>query len=543
MQITLDHVEHWIQQDEGENLEFKKAENQYDSVKLVRYCCALANEGGGYFILGVTDSKPREVVGSAAFLGSLEEKKFELLQKLRLRVDAFELFQTTGRRIVVFAVPSRPIGTPVKVDDVYWMRSGESLTAMTPERLKAIFDEAGPDFSAETCSKAEISDLDEKAVAIFRERWHRKSQNPAILQMPAEQLLNDAELVENGKPTYASLVLLGTCKALGRHLADAELVFEWRLKEGAIQADRRREFREGFFLFFDRLWTEVDARNQVHQYQDGLFRYDVPVFREKVVREAILNAVAHRDYRTTGSVFIRQWPTKMEIVSPGGFPEGITTENLLRRQKPRNRRIAETLARCGLVERSGQGADLMFAWSIQDGKSLPDFNKSDAYEVSLILDGEVKDEQFVRFLERLGQEKQISWGLDELWALSSIHTDGKVSKDLESAVRRLEELGAVERVGGRRLILSRRYYALLKRKGEYTRKRGLDQATNKALLLKHIVDNGSSGSIANEFQQVLPTLNRNQIHFLLRELKAENEIHMKGKNRGARWFPGPGSEP
>ena len=71
----------------------------------------------------------------------------------------------------------------------------------------------------------------------------------------------------------------------------------------------------------------------------------------------LLNAVSHRDYRHPGSVFVRQFPRHIEIVSPGGFPPGITPENILDHQFPRNRRIAETFARCGLVERSGQGAD------------------------------------------------------------------------------------------------------------------------------------------------------------------------------------------
>lgn len=55
---------------------------------------------------------------------------------------------------------------------------------------------------------------------------------------------------------------------------------------------------------------------------------DVPTFNEKVVREAVLNAIAHRDYRSAGSVFARQFPRKIEIQSPGGLPEGITPENI-----------------------------------------------------------------------------------------------------------------------------------------------------------------------------------------------------------------------
>ena len=66
--ITLETLESWLNAPvENERLEFKEAKNQYDTTKLMKYCVALANEGGGYFILGVTDKRPRQIVGSQAF--------------------------------------------------------------------------------------------------------------------------------------------------------------------------------------------------------------------------------------------------------------------------------------------------------------------------------------------------------------------------------------------------------------------------------------------------------------------------------------------
>jgi ATP-dependent DNA helicase RecG len=66
--ITLDNLEKWLNAPaETEQLEFKEAKQQFDSIKLLKYCVALANEGGGYIVLGVTDKKPRQVVGSLAW--------------------------------------------------------------------------------------------------------------------------------------------------------------------------------------------------------------------------------------------------------------------------------------------------------------------------------------------------------------------------------------------------------------------------------------------------------------------------------------------
>jgi len=193
------------------------------------------------------------------------------------------------------------------------MRSGQSLVPMTPEQLKRIFDEAGPDFSAEIAPKATFEDLDPAAIARFLDMWKKKSGNSALESLTDAQLLSDAELVNDGEITYAALILFGTKKVLCRHLSQAEVVFEYRSSEASIPYQQRKEFREGFFLFDGELWTTINLRNDVQHYQEGLFVWDIPTFNEMVVLEAILNAVSHRDYRLHGSVFVRQYPKRMRL--------------------------------------------------------------------------------------------------------------------------------------------------------------------------------------------------------------------------------------
>ena len=89
------------------------------------------------------------------------------------------------------------------------------------------------------------------------------------------------------------------------------------------------------------------------------------------------------------------------MISPGGFPPGITVENVLGQQQPRDRRLAEAFARCGLIERSGQGMDIMFERAIRKSKPLPDFTGTAAHEVRLTLRGQMGTPAFVRYLERL----------------------------------------------------------------------------------------------------------------------------------------------
>ena len=110
MNITPEQIDLWLSvRSETQNLEFKEAKTQYDNKKLYRYCVALANEGGGFFVLGVTDKQPREVVGSQAFSDPVAMAE-KLFTAVGFRVDIQEVQHPDGR-VVVFQTPSRPKGT------------------------------------------------------------------------------------------------------------------------------------------------------------------------------------------------------------------------------------------------------------------------------------------------------------------------------------------------------------------------------------------------------------------------------------------------
>ncbi len=534
MVLTLTQLQSWLDNEESERLEFKKAENNYSKSKLINYCAALANEGGGCFILGVTDRKPRQIVGTQSF-PNLSEIKRELLERLRLRIEAEEIHHSNGR-VVVFIIPSRPLGVPIKNDGIYWMRSGESLTPMSEDHLRKIFDESVPDFSAKICPNAVLEDLDKKAIAEFRNRWIRKSNNQKLLNLSDEQLLIDAELIVDSGITYTALILFGTRTALGRHLAQAEIIFEYRSNESPGPANQREEFRQGYFLHIDTLWNLINLRNDVQHFRDSFFVYDIFTFNEIICREAILNAVSHRDYQNPGSIFIRQFPRRIERTSPGGFPPGITPENIIDSQLPRNRRLAEAFARCGLVERAGQGADLIFGLSITESKPQPDFSKTDEHKVSLILNGEVQDPDFLRFLEKIGKEKTSTFTTQDWLILDLINKERVIPDLLKTRLSFLLEQGIIECAGKRRVVLSRQFYDFVGKKGVYTRKHGLDRETNKALLVKHIKDNNADGSRLRDLCEVLPAFSRRQVQGLLDDLRKENRIKLFGKTSNALWF-------
>ncbi|MEY4978067.1 MAG: hypothetical protein RLZZ352_337 [Pseudomonadota bacterium] len=537
MTTTRAQLDQWLAEPEGLRLEFKEAKQRYDFDKLVQYCVALANEGGGKIILGVTDRRPRQIVSTAAF-DEPGRTEAGLHKRLGHRIPVEELRLPEGRVLVVH-VPSRLPGTAWSLDGRYFKRAGDDLAYLADHELRTLFAEAGPDFSAQPCPGATLADLEPASLALFRERWARKNNDPRKRELSDQQTLRDAELLVDGdQVSYAALILFGTRAGLTRYLAQAELVFEYRATEAAGPAADREEYRAGFFAWQDALWKKINLRNDRQSFQDDFFRIDLPTFDEVPVREAILNAVAHRDYRLGGSVFVRQFPKRLEVVSPGGLPPGITPENIIDQQNPRNRRLAEALARCGLIERSGQGMNLMMESAVRHGKPLPSFAGTAAHEVRLTLEGGVRNPAFVRFMERLGNDRLSGFSTLDYLALERLEQGRPLSPDLQDRLAALAEVGVVEVIGqgkNAKYMLAAALYASLGSKGVYTRKRGLDHHTNKALLLKHLRDQRGEGAPLSELRQVLPSLPERTVQLLLDELRSEGLIRVHGQRRWARW--------
>ena len=248
----------------------------------------------------------------------------------------------------------------------------------------------------------------------------------------------------------------------------------------------------------------------------------------------MLNAVSHRDYTIHNrSIFIKVSPEEFLIESPGGFPHGITIENILHETNWRNRRIAETLEKAGLVERSGQGMDDIFESTIKEGKGLPDLSESDDFYVRLKIPAQVKDKNFILFIEKITREKQITLSFDEIYELEKVRKSQPVT-EIEDKKKFLD-MGIIERVGktrGAKYILSHKYYTHEGMIGEHTRLRGISREKCKTLILEHLKKN--KGYLHDLFV-TFPELKPMDISNLLQELKNDNKIEHIGSKRKGYW--------
>lgn len=210
----LDSVEELLEAKEGEHVQFKEAKNRFDFGEAARCCCALANDGGGKLVFGISDKRPRSVVGSRAF-EQPERTRMGLIDKLKINVD-FQLFTYEEKRVLVFDVKSRPIGLPILYEGVAWIYDGDTLKEMPEEKRRKIYEEIGTDFSGKICDGVTIKDLDETAIEAFRAKWIEKSGNKKLATRSKEQILIDCGAMTDAGVTYAALILFGKA----RHSSD-----------------------------------------------------------------------------------------------------------------------------------------------------------------------------------------------------------------------------------------------------------------------------------------------------------------------------------
>ena len=518
---------------ETEHLEFKEAKNSFNFENrrhsICGYCVALANERGGKLILGVSAKKPREIVGTRAFpdITKLEKDIFNFWKR---RVTVEEFFYN-GKRVLIINVLSRPIGEPLQFKGQYLMRVKGNLESMTPEQIKKIFNEAVVDYSAQIIKKARWEDLSQEAINELRKLIKQSDRSDTnIDKLSDEQLLRDLRLLQDNYITIAALVLLGKNNALKRLLPYAEIRFGYKISSDEIRNQDTEIYSEGYLLFYNKIWQKINSRNNTIHIPQDMLLMDKKTFDEETIREAINNAIVHRDYSICETIFIEQTQDSIIIKSPGGFPEGVNIDNIINESKPRNKLIADVLYKCEFVEQFGSGVNLMYKNQLSLGKNPPDYSRSDENHVELVLDGTIKDIEFAKYVFRVANEKQKILNDQELIILNAIKDNKKVKAT--QITKNLLELNLIEKIGYGKYVLSKRYYDYSNKKGVYTRRRGLDKETNKKLILEHL-KNYKKGYIS-DFEEVLKDVPRPTIHRYLRELKKEKKIELIGHPQAVR---------
>ena len=497
MRESEDHVE--FKRCQQGNLSFNGADKQKPSDRrkcILGYVVALANAEGGYLVMGMEDKLPHNVVGTRQNENALGQLENDIYKALHIPVEAYELYDENNLRVVVVSVPRHPVGKALKFEDVALWRSGEELIPMPDKVLFSILQETDPDYSQAICKGVTINDLDKEAIAILKEKYARKQNNPTFTSLPDAQALSDLKLISGSKVTNAAVLLVGKVEVIEKYFPQAKVQLEFRNTDEQERFDKRLSFLSPFYIMIDQLWKAINDRNGSVPVQEGAYMFDIPFFNEEVIREVVNNAFAHRDYRLQSEIVIKQYPTKLAIVSPGGFPLGVTLDNILTvSSTPRNRLLADVLALTGIVERSGQGMDVIFRLTLSEGKIKPDYKKTDDYQVVAILSARVKDPGFALFVNSIQQELPDNQKLSVFDILTFCDIkEGLQPKDKEIA-KKLFSMGYLEKRGKTsaiRYILPRRYYELTNNIAEYSGLTDWDDRQVFAVLLPFLTKYGKA---------------------------------------------------
>lgn len=364
--------------------------------------------------------------------------------------------------------------------------------------------------------------------------YAKKQENPAFETLPDVQVLTDLDLVENGKYTYAALILLGTRKALRRYLPNSQVIIEYRLDHSMIPYTARKEFQESLFTVIDKVWDYINqpASNPLLHARHKFTIYDIPSFSRDAIREAVLNAVGHRLWRDISDVVIKQYPDSINIINAGGFPEGVTKDNILTvNSKPRNKLVMEVLQKTGQVERSGQGVDKIYYNCLMDGKPLPDYSNTDNYQVDLCLQAKIVDEAFYVFLKEIQFNRKDKLNVFDLLTLDKVR-QGISTGLYEASIEKLQGEGLVknQHSADKKYVLGDLYYEIAQQPAYIKEYRVRDLQIIAGCFEK--TEKVSMKDFVEAFDKLLT---REQIRYLISKLEDDKLIERKGGGRSIKY--------
>ncbi len=540
---------------ESETLECKPWEvpaRPFDSlVREIREAVVcLANARGGTIILGIADGKRtrREAIHGVGALDAndLRRRIYDGTEP-RILVEVEELVEPEGRLLLVRVPRGMPPHTTT--DGVGRIRVGKECKPLTGSALSRLMFAGGQrDSTAETVPGATQADLDPQQIGLLQRTIQAEGGSPGLAGIPPDELLSNLELIREGEVTLAALLLVGRAPAIARHIPQHEIVF-MRFKT-PTNYDVRHDLKGPLLSVLQALERMLTAHMHIANLEtEGFGQLTIPDVTWWAAREAILNALVHRDYFLRQSVYVEVHRGRLVVSSPGGFMGGVTPENVLRHPPARrNPLLAAALQSVGLVNRAGLGVDRIYDELLRLGKAMPGYEADESMvRVTLPTRTHPAFARFVAAETRAGKKLE----LDDLIVLRSITDRGFL--DRWSAAQRLqlpEEDSAARLVSlrgrgylvahgrgrGTTYRLARHLSDLLRGPGPTDLEIPLD---DEAVRLRIQAVLAERGRLSNAEARRISGYSRTEVLRLMRLLSRQGLVLLHGRGRGAYYAPGP----
>ena len=396
---------------ENEVVEFKEANDNFPTQDIGKYFSALSNEANlrqvesAWLVFGVKN-KTRSIVGTSYGLNPnrLQQLKMQITRDTEPRSSFREIHElnTPEGRVLMFEIPAAPIGMPVAWQGYFHGRSGESLVALSINKLDAIRGESTlNDWSAQIVPDASLNDLDTEAIQYARESFLKSHSNRFTADQIAEwsdtEFLNRAHVTRNGSITRTALILLGKEESVDK-LPAGMYEMTWKLVGQEIANEH---FGLPFILNTTRLYKRI--RNiQIRLLPPGtLLQQEISKYDEQSVLEALHNCIAHQDYRRPARILVTEHPDLLTFDNCGSFFEGMPDDYILGDKTPdryRNPFLVRAMSELYMIDRMGYGIKRMNEVQAKRYLPLPDYDLSNPEKVRLTMYGSVVDPEYTRLL-------------------------------------------------------------------------------------------------------------------------------------------------
>lgn len=409
-----------------------------DFDELSRDCVAFANSHGGYLAIGIEDGEDKPVTGQR-IPDDLPEKIIKRINELTINVALRpEVINADngGQYMKLHILPSQ-VSIASTTKGVYYIRDHDSSRPLLPDELSRLISDK-PAYSWETkvslkiqWQKADISKLNKFVLDI------RSSDrvSPFVKEKTDEELLSYYQMIDDdGYLTNLGVLWIGKQEQRARLLYTPIVQYiKYDTEEHKVDKKVWSDYSLNPKELLITLWESIPDWREYNEVSEGLWRKELPVYDEKVVRELLCNAIVHRPYTTRGDIFIKLYPDRMTITNPGVLPIGVTVNNILQKTEKRNIHLANVFYDLHLMEAEGSGYDLIYETLLTTGKCKPVvYEGDDCVEVTVYKKIVSKESSricdFVSANYKISQKAYISLGI--ILQKKSV-TASELSKELQ----------------------------------------------------------------------------------------------------------------
>lgn len=410
---------------------------KYD--ELAKDVVAFANKKGGFLFVGIED-KTKEVNPDFEYADS---KVFELIRQIQDRtVPSITIkphrLTIEGKEILVLEVPfttqlhrTSKGEYPIRSNDGNRTIETYEMATIQAEKGLIVYDQKTWDLplsSKETDKQGNPipgwQDI-EKTRNLFLRIQREKPQSP-YLKNNSPEFTETLGLIkeDNGKslPTTTGILFIGNTKAL-KELPYNQIKYIRYYEDGTYTPF---EYSGNLIEMADACYQQLKSETKVKEFHFGLFREYIEDYPEVVLRELLINAIAHRDYSRQQIIEIRKYPNYLEFESPGHFPQGINETNFLRKTNPRNPGIMDVLREINYAEKAGSGFDKIFTALLSKGKKLPQPIQTEN-SILLRVEADVYSEKLAELSLMYKQTTKKDIDLEKLIVLNHIYTGQKLT--------------------------------------------------------------------------------------------------------------------